>query len=413
VATTPAKRACPECGTLVPEEAEFCPVCALRQAVQTQSDTAALTSCELRFEHYTVVQNAKGKPFELGRGGMGVTYKAIDANLRCAVALKVINSKLIGDESARRRFVREARAAASVRHPNVASVFHLGTGGNTYFYAMESVEGETLQSLIEPSGRLDLKLVLEITTQVTAGLAAIHEQGLIHRDIKSSNVMVILRDGISAVVKIIDLGLAKAANESASGVEISTPGAFAGTPEVRKSGTVRWGWCRHPLRTHVLNHEIIRWLKIRGATIDALIATESAESWRLDRLYRGDTPHLEVADKEVILVDDGISTFSTFRMAVTVLRLRRAAQIVIAVPIASAASVLEVRATVNAVVTCTVRTTPGELDAVGQWYEDFRQVPQESVRDLYERAKRSFGKVGTLEPKPEHNRPANRHGGKR
>jgi putative phosphoribosyl transferase len=165
--------------------------------------------------------------------------------------------------------------------------------------------------------------------------------------------------------------------------------------------------------THVLNHEIIRWLKIRGATIDALIATESAESWRLDRLYRGDTPHLEVVDKEVILVDDGISTFSTFRMAVTVLRLRRAAQIVIAVPIASAASVLELRATVNAVVTCTVRTTPGELDAVGQWYEDFRQVPQESVRDLYERAKRSFGKVGTLEPKPEHNRPPNGHGGKR
>ena len=78
-------------------------------------------------------------------------------------------------------------------------------------------------------------------------------------------------------------------------------------------------------------------------------------------------PHLKVVDKAVILVDDGISTFSDFRMAVTVLRLRRAAQIVIAVPIAGAAPMLELAATVNDVVTCTVRTIPGELDAVGQW----------------------------------------------
>jgi putative phosphoribosyl transferase len=165
--------------------------------------------------------------------------------------------------------------------------------------------------------------------------------------------------------------------------------------------------------TQILNHEVIRWLNITGETIDTVIATESVESRRLDKLYRGGAPHLKVVDKAVILVDDGISTFSSFRMAVTVLRLRRAAQIVIAVPIASAACVLELRATVNDVVTCTARTIPGELDAVGQWYEDFRQVPQESVRDLYERAKRSFDKVGTLELKPEHNRPANGHGGKR
>src|SRR6516162_2504744 len=77
-----------------------------------------------------------GTLLELGRGAMGVTYKAIDINLRCAVALKVINARFIGDESARRRFVREARAAASMRHPNVASVFHLGTTGGEYFYAM-------------------------------------------------------------------------------------------------------------------------------------------------------------------------------------------------------------------------------------------------------------------------------------
>jgi len=231
VATTPAKRACSVCGALLANDSAYCPVCALRGVLETQSDSVTDASSELHFEHYQVLKNEDGTPVELGRGGMGVTYKAIDINLRCAVALKVINSKLIGDESARRRFVREARASASVRHPNVASVFHLGTGGNTYFYAMEFVDGETLQSLIKRSGRLDLKLALEITTQVTIGLAAIHEQGLIHRDIKSSNVMVNLRDGVSSIAKIIDLGLAKAANESSSDAGISAPGAFAGTPE--------------------------------------------------------------------------------------------------------------------------------------------------------------------------------------
>jgi serine/threonine protein kinase len=84
----------------------------------------------------------------LGRGAMGVTYKAFDINLRCPVTLKVINEWYLGDKSARLRFLREARAAARLRHSNVASVLHLGTTGQNYFYAMEFVEGETLQNLI-------------------------------------------------------------------------------------------------------------------------------------------------------------------------------------------------------------------------------------------------------------------------
>ena len=83
---------------------------------------------------------------------MGVTYKAFDVDLRYPVTLKVISEKYLGDESARLRFLREARAAASVRHPNVASVFHLGRTGENYFYAMEFVEGETLENLIKRSG---------------------------------------------------------------------------------------------------------------------------------------------------------------------------------------------------------------------------------------------------------------------
>jgi serine/threonine protein kinase len=239
-------------------------VCALQGAVNCE-ETGSLpdVSSELRFEHYQVLKNEDGTPMELGHGGMGLTYKAIDVNLRCAVALKVINARLIGDGSARRRFVREARASASVRHPNVASVFHLGKSGNTYFYTMEFVEGETLQSLIKHSVRLDLRLALEIAKQVTAGLAAIYEQDLIHRDIKPSNVMVNLREGVSSVAKIIDLGLAKAANESASEAGISTPGAFAGTPEF--ASPEQFAGVGVDIRSDLYSLGIVLWQMLTGS----------------------------------------------------------------------------------------------------------------------------------------------------
>jgi serine/threonine protein kinase len=115
---------------------------------------------------------------------MGTTYKGLDVDLRCPVTLKVISERYLGDEAARLRFLHEARAAASVRHPNVAMVFRLGRTGANYFYAMEFVGGQTLESLIRRSGRLEVKLALEITAQVAAGLAAVHRQNLVHRDIK-------------------------------------------------------------------------------------------------------------------------------------------------------------------------------------------------------------------------------------
>ncbi|MGA8476446.1 MAG: serine/threonine-protein kinase [Chthoniobacterales bacterium] len=196
----------------------------------SQSVGPTLSHSEFRFEHYEVLTHDDGTPLELGRGAMGVTYKAIDVNLRCPVTLKVINEKYLGDESARRRFVREARAAASVRHPNVAAVFHLGKSGHSYFYAMEYVDGQPLDKLIRRSGQLEVKQALEIMSQVASGLGAVHKQNLVHRDIKPSNLMVSLEgDGLTA--KIIDLGLAKIVGESQSETAASIPGAFAGTPE--------------------------------------------------------------------------------------------------------------------------------------------------------------------------------------
>lgn len=227
MAITRGKRACSVCGTVVPDDSPFCPVCALRDAVETELDSASDTCSELHFEHYTVLKNADGEPFELGRGAMGVTYKAFDVHLQCPVALKIINAHLFGDASARHRFIREARAAASVRHPNVASVFHLGEASGNYFYAMEFVDGEPLESLIRRSGKLETDLALEVVAQVAAGLAAVQKQHLVHRDIKPSNIMVNFQDGSLENVKIIDLGLAKGVAEENT---LSSLGAFIGTP---------------------------------------------------------------------------------------------------------------------------------------------------------------------------------------
>src|SRR6201997_1102905 len=122
-----ATSTCQACGVRVPAGLDFCPVCALRGAVDKGRETVELdinptpSPEALRFDHYELLTREDGTLLELGRGAMGVTYKAIDINLQCAVALKAINAEFIGDESARRRFVREARSAASVRHPNVAS----------------------------------------------------------------------------------------------------------------------------------------------------------------------------------------------------------------------------------------------------------------------------------------------------
>src|SRR5467141_2214968 len=189
--STEPKRTCPSCGNELSGAIELCPVCMLRQGLaggaesgesSASEDTVKLTTSEQavhRFEHYQLVMGEDGKPVKLGRGAIGVTYKAFDVDLQYPVTLKVISEQYLGDESVRLRFLREARAAASVRHPNVASVFHLGRTGQNYFYAMEFVEGETLENLIKRSGKLKVRFALEIATQVAAGLAAVHKQKLV------------------------------------------------------------------------------------------------------------------------------------------------------------------------------------------------------------------------------------------
>src|SRR5260370_21263721 len=104
------------------------------------------------YQHYQVLRREDGSLWELGRGAMGITYKAFDTNLRCTVALKVINNTYLDSEAARQRFLRQARPAAALRHQNVASVFHLGSDHDSYFSALEHIDRETLDPFIAAPG---------------------------------------------------------------------------------------------------------------------------------------------------------------------------------------------------------------------------------------------------------------------
>jgi serine/threonine protein kinase len=276
----PEETSCPVCGTKFSPASSpgFCPVCILRYAasdeakptevhipaddLELRSEQAMPALVTGRFDNYEVLLDGNSNPIELGRGAMGVTYKAFDIDLRYPVALKVINEKYLGHEWARLRFLREARAAARVRHPNVASVFHLGRTGENYFYAMEFVEGETLQKLIKRSGRLPLNLALEITAQVAAGLAAVHKEKFVHRDIKPGNIIVHRQEGDVVTAKIIDLGLAKSMNEEGFQTAISMPGEFAGTPDF--ASPEQFAGIHVDIRSDLYSLGATLWLMITG-----------------------------------------------------------------------------------------------------------------------------------------------------
>jgi len=184
---------------------------------------------KMTFDHYEVLTRDDGSPWELGRGAMGITYKAFDTNLRVNVALKVINAKYLESEVAQQRFMREARSAAQLRHPNVASVFHLGTNREAFFYAMEFVDGETVESFIQRQGPIDPVVALRITLQVTRALAAAEKHHLVHRDIKPANLMLVREDD-DFLVKVIDFGLAKSIkHEESDDLATVSMGGFVGT----------------------------------------------------------------------------------------------------------------------------------------------------------------------------------------
>ena len=141
---------------------------------------------------------------KIGEGGMGVVYRAEDTKLRRQVALKVLPPELVSNEERRLRFLREARAAAAVTHPNIATVHEIDEADGVVFIAMELVEGKTLRKLIGGRPML-IKNALRVATEMAEGLARAHEAGVVHRDLKPDNVIV----GSDGHPKILDFGLAK------------------------------------------------------------------------------------------------------------------------------------------------------------------------------------------------------------
>src|SRR5436190_9289765 len=257
--TTPI---CPDCGTRL--EGGFsrnlgrCMICLLRVGFGDveEPNESPLSSVPDRLGNYRIERHDDGTPWELGRGAMGVTYRALDTSLKRSVALKLIDSEWAkrGAE-ARERFMREARTAASLRHPNIATVYHFGIReeDGQCFCAMELVEGETLEMRVRRTGPLDALTTIDIALQVSSALATAEKQGLVHRDLKPANLMVVeaappplsssndnaTRSSHSSkknatrashlLVKVIDFGVAKALVEKPDAMGL-THGGFVGTP---------------------------------------------------------------------------------------------------------------------------------------------------------------------------------------
>src|SRR6516165_7965237 len=193
---------CPTCGAALEETPGgglSCMSCLLRAGIGSEEETARDSTPDafqggMRFGVYEIDCHADGSVCELGRGAMGITYRATDTSLQRKVALKIIKADIAERSAdARERFVREARAAAAFRHEHIATVYQFGMRLETgqYFYAMELIEGETLEDRVRRKGPLDARTTVGIAQQVTSALVAAEKHGLVHRDLKPANLMLV------------------------------------------------------------------------------------------------------------------------------------------------------------------------------------------------------------------------------
>jgi urea transport system substrate-binding protein len=170
-----------------------------------------------RLEHFEVLA-------VIGMGGMGIVLKALDEKLQRVVAVKVLARRLAASGAARKRFIREAQAAAAVSHDHVIAIHAVEDAGPVPYLVMEFIDGPSLEEKLRTDGPLDVKEVLRIGMQIASGLAAAHKQGLIHRDVKPANIL--LANGVERV-KITDFGLARAVDDAS----FSQSQGVAGTPD--------------------------------------------------------------------------------------------------------------------------------------------------------------------------------------
>ncbi len=243
-----------------------CLACLLRGGLNGSVEESVAERDSSIFGDFEIARREDGSFWELGCGAMGVTYRATDKVLHRTVALKVIETPAAaGDSQAvRERFLREARAAAALKHPNVAGIFQFGASPeiDRCYYAMELVEGETLEALVRRDGPLKPEQALEIAIQVTRALVAAAAQGLIHRDLKPGNIMITRADAetVKLEVKVIDFGLAKVTN--AVGEADLTHGGFVGTPSF--ASPEQFGGASADARSDIYSLGVTLWYSLTG-----------------------------------------------------------------------------------------------------------------------------------------------------
>jgi serine/threonine protein kinase len=199
--------------------------------LQTKRSQESKSARSEIYGNFRILRHPDGSLFRLGKGGMGVTWKAIDLNLNRHVALKVIGCGLLGSSQARNRFLREAQAAAKIHHPHVATILQFGQEGDAYFYAMEFVDGEDLERYVANHGPLSPALALRVALQVAQALEAAQVHNLIHRDIKPANLMATVNRSGGLDMKLIDFGLAKGVNaDDVDSIRITRSQDFIGSP---------------------------------------------------------------------------------------------------------------------------------------------------------------------------------------
>ncbi|MBN1273020.1 MAG: protein kinase [Candidatus Aminicenantes bacterium] len=198
---------CPKCQAEVRDDSRFCSKCGAPIHPSDETFISQTRTILKPIEELMPGTELAGKyriDEVAGRGGMGIVYKAEDTKLKRHVALKFLPPELIKDKQAKERFILEARTAAALSHPNICTIHEINEQDSQSFIAMEYVEGKNLREILN-KGPLEIEKVLDITIQIAQGLDEAHRKGIIHRDIKSSNVMVTEK----GQAKIMDFGLAK------------------------------------------------------------------------------------------------------------------------------------------------------------------------------------------------------------
>ncbi len=245
---------CPECNTENPSDSKYCKECSaslssLKEIPFSPTKTLQIPTKELPrgttfAGRYQVIE-------EIGRGGMGVVYKAEDTRLKRTVALKFLPPELTGNKEAKERFVREAQAAAALDHPNICTVHEIDEAEEKTFISMAYIEGQSLKEKVE-QGLVEIDEALDIAIQVAEGLEEAHKKGVVHRDIKSANIMVTGK----GQAKIMDFGLAKVVGGSLVTKEGTTMGTVAYmSPEQARGEKV--GYCTDIWSLGVVLYEIL------------------------------------------------------------------------------------------------------------------------------------------------------------